>query len=87
MARRNDMDICRDILKVAKLGARKTQIVYQANLNFYIVKKYLERLTRGGLIEYREDIRKYFTTEPGNWFIDQYSDLVDIMSETPPQMG
>jgi len=54
--RRNDLDICADILKVAKTGAKKTQIVYQANLNFKIVKKYLQRLiatgcsprTRGG---------------------------------------
>ena len=28
--RRNDMDICHDILKVAETGAKKTRIVYQA---------------------------------------------------------
>ncbi len=86
MARRNDMDICRDILKVTQEGARKTRIVYQANLNFNIVKRYLERLTRGGLIEYREDVRMYFTTEPGNWFVVQYETALDII-ETPAQMG
>ena len=36
--RRNDLDICADILKVSKAGAKKTHIVYRANLNFKIVK-------------------------------------------------
>ncbi|EMR73165.1 hypothetical protein MCGE09_00002, partial [Thaumarchaeota archaeon SCGC AB-539-E09] len=38
-------------LKVAQTGAKKTQIVYQANLNFKIVKKYLNRLIDKGLLD------------------------------------
>ena len=52
--RRNDLDICADILRVAKKGAKKTQIVYKANLNFKIVKKYLKRLLENGLLDSSE---------------------------------
>jgi predicted transcriptional regulator len=44
--RRNDLEICADILRVARRGAKKTQIVYEANLNFKIVKKYPEEADR-----------------------------------------
>lgn len=79
MARRNDMDICHDILKVTQGGARKTRIVYQANLNFKIVKKYLQRLLEGDLIEYREDVKRYFTTEKGSYWMTSYSFIVSPM--------
>jgi len=89
MARRNDMDICHDILKVAQGGVRKTRIVYQANLNFKIVRKYLTRLLAKGLIEYDEESKLFFTTDQGSWFIVQYSDLVAPLKDTPelPQMS
>ena len=83
------MDICHDILKVAQGGAKKTKIVYQANLNFKIVRKYLGRLLEKGLIEYKEDVRLYFTTDQGAWFVDQYSDLVAPLKDTgvTPQLS
>ena len=79
MGRRNDLDICYDILKVTQGGVRKTRIVYQANLNFKIVKRYLERLIEGGLIEYREDVKRYFTTEKGSYWMTSYSFIVSPM--------
>ncbi len=48
--RRNDLDICADILTVARAGAKKTHIVYRANLNFKLVRKYLRRLIENGLL-------------------------------------
>lgn len=72
--RRNDLDICADILQVACNGAKKTHVVYQANLNFNIVKKYLRRLKENGLIELNDG--RFFTTEKGARFLEQYRDLV-----------
>jgi predicted transcriptional regulator len=72
--RRNDLDICADLLKVAMDGAKKTQLVYRANLNFKIVKKYIERLSENGLLV---NVNKsYFTTERGFTFINRYHELV-----------
>lgn len=71
--RRNDLDICADILLVAREGARKTQIVYKANLNFMIVKKYLERLISKGLLEHRHP--RYYATEKGFRYLTQYDNF------------
>ncbi|TEU10298.1 transcriptional regulator [Candidatus Bathyarchaeota archaeon] len=74
--RRNDLDICADILQVAKTGAKKTQIVYQANLNFKIVKRYLNRLISTGMLSTVEERRLYTTTNRGMEFLEQYRKLV-----------
>ena len=73
MARRNRMDIYVDILNAAREGAKKTHLVYQANLNFKIVKGYLEKLTEVGFLK---KTGKFFVTTPkGSQFIDQYKDI------------
>ncbi len=51
--RRQTIDIDADILRViAREGPKTgvTAIVYGANLNFIIVRKYLKRLIEGGLV-------------------------------------
>jgi predicted transcriptional regulator len=73
--RRNDLDICADILKVSKIGAKKTHIVYRANLNFRIVKKYLNRLIDNGFLNDGSDSGIYVTTGKGSEFLEQYSRL------------
>ena len=44
-------------------GAKKTQIVYQANLNHNLAKKYIVLLTEQDLIKHQEGI--FTTTEKG----------------------
>jgi len=74
--RRNDLDICADILQVARAGAKKTRIVYQANLNFKIVKGYLQRLIANGMLDPSPEGRLYMTTSVGVDFIERYRALV-----------
>jgi predicted transcriptional regulator len=78
--RRNDLDICTDILRVARKGAKKTQIVYQANLNFKIVKKYLMMLQENGLLNSSERGKLFHTTDKGANFLEQYSELVGLIN-------
>jgi predicted transcriptional regulator len=73
--RRNDLDICADILVAAKNGAKKTHIVYRANLNFRIVKAYLRRLLEIGLLRFSSDNHLFTTTEEGFNFLRRYNDL------------
>ena len=73
--RRNDLDICADILKVSKAGAKKTHIVYRANLNFKIVKKYLSRLIDNGYLLDGSDSGVFVTTDRGSNFLEQYARL------------
>lgn len=72
------LDICGEVLKVARGGANKTKIVYQANLNFKIVEKYLTRLENGDLL--REKAGIYVTTSRGSRFLEQYSLLINSVS-------
>ena len=71
--RRNDVDICADILEVARGGAKKTHLVYKANLNFNIVKKYLSRLSEQELIT--SENGHYITTEEGVKFLEKYHEF------------
>ncbi len=74
--RRNDLDIVADILCVARDrgGARKTQIVYGANLNFKIVKGYLERLIGNKMLLHEHP--RYYPTKKGRDFLEAYVNLV-----------
>jgi predicted transcriptional regulator len=73
--RRNDLDICADILTAARAGAKKTHIVYGANLNFKLVRKYLRRLIENGLLRPSSEKNVYTTTEEGMDFLEQYRKL------------
>ncbi len=74
--RRNNLDICADLLQIARSGARKTHLVYQANLNFSIAGRYLERLVGDGLITIEKG--HYFTTEKGVEFLNRYDELTNV---------
>lgn len=74
MSRRNNLDICADILQIARRGAKKTEIVYGANLNFKVVEGYLRNLISEGLIQ---KLDRFFTTTPkGNQFVEQYRSMI-----------
>jgi len=66
------VDIMADILRVARGGAKKTWIVYRANLNFKIVKDYLSEMMGKGLLEAHRGSAIYKTTEKGREFLEQY---------------
>jgi len=77
MKKRNDIDICADVLRIAKGGAKKTRIVYGANLNFKIVKSYLLRLMESGLLVFRDEV--YCTTVIGLTFLEVYCRLKSML--------
>ena len=68
--RRGKLEIIIDILSVAMKDAKKTEIVYKANLNFKRVGNYLPYLEEKGLIENMGS--EYKTTEKGKQFLRDY---------------
>nr|WP_321498635.1 winged helix-turn-helix domain-containing protein [uncultured Methanolobus sp.] len=64
--RRSRTAISVEILRAALEGAKKTHIVYRANLNFEVVNRYLSLLQENGLIEQRGNM--YVTTDKGKEF-------------------
>jgi len=71
--RRNSLDIMADMIKTARHGARKTQLVYRCNLNFKIVKRYLGYLMNKGF--FIHDPPRYYTTEKGVMYLARYEAL------------
>lgn len=78
MVRRNNLDIYADLLNVARDGALKTQMVYKANLNFNIIKKYIKRLVEFGLLE--SENGRFYMTDKGAQYLDQYREFIRPMS-------
>jgi predicted transcriptional regulator len=78
-SRRSSVDVIADILYIARSGARKTRIVYGANINFKLLNNYLKRLERGGLITVDpEDNTMVKTTEKGMEYLRRYDNLRKI---------
>ncbi len=73
MTRRTELEIIRDLLVIAKDGSCKTGLVYKGNLNFKIIKKYINRLSEYGFLESEKGL--YFTTDKGNRFLVQYREF------------
>lgn len=71
--RRSRFEILLDVLSIARHGARKTEIVYKANLNFGRIDSYLSYLADKALIEKSEPF--YTTTERGHEFLRDYQTL------------
>jgi predicted transcriptional regulator len=64
--RRSRTDIAVEILKVTMNGAKKTHVVYEANLNFNIADKYLETLKDKELVTHENGLS--ITTDKGKIF-------------------
>ena len=78
--KRSYLEISADVLRVAKEGARKSHIVYRANLNFNIIETYLERLQETGLLTFPSDGDHLFKTTPkGVEYINQYTKLATTL--------
>lgn len=82
--KRSYLEISRDILKIARTGTKTTALVYGANLNFNIIKKYLQEMEASGLIEIHEvphgrsTTRLFTTTERGITFMESLGETLDV---------
>jgi predicted transcriptional regulator len=77
--RRSFLDIMADILEVAQEGATKTKLVYKCNLNFTIIKDYINTLLELGLLRYDEN-GIYYTTHKGGEYLQSYKRLKALTS-------
>ena len=59
---RGKLDIIADILRVAMGNAKKTQIMYQANLSYKVLQKYLAEIIEASLISFEDEKRCYILT-------------------------
>jgi len=67
---RRRFDILADIVSVAGHGARRTKIMYLANLSHLLLKRYLEDGLRVGLLQAVG--QEFSVTSKGEAFLDRY---------------
>jgi predicted transcriptional regulator len=68
------MEIIADILHVVSREAKKTQIMYQANLSYRLLSKYLMEVRKAYLISFQNEKRCYVLTSKGMEFLERYKE-------------
>jgi predicted transcriptional regulator len=71
---RSRLDIIADILQVVSQNAKKTQIMYQANLSYKVLQRYLRNITAASLIDFEKAKQCYVLTPKGKDFLEAYKD-------------
>jgi len=74
--RRHKFEIIAHILTRAKGGTRKTRLVYETNLNFTMLGKYMKPLSEKGFINSSNG--KLYTTMKGIEFLEKYDELMTL---------
>ena len=69
---RGRIDIIADILHVVSGNAKKTQIMYQANLSYKVLQKYLTEIVEASLISHVSPEQYYVLTPKGSEFLKAY---------------
>jgi predicted transcriptional regulator len=70
---RRRFQIIADIIHVAEKGAKKTKIMYFANLSYKLLQKYLDDSLRVGFIQESGD--GYESTDKGRLFLEKYAEF------------
>ena len=61
-----------DILAIVSDNARKTRIMYGANLSYKVLQKYLAEVVGASLAEFDDGSQKYILTSKGEKFLAAY---------------
>jgi len=69
---RGRLDIIADILRVVSQNPKKTQIMYQANLSYKVLTKYLTEVSEASLIDFEYEKQCYMLTAKGREFLEAY---------------
>lgn len=87
MARyRNRLKIVADVLGVVRGGAKKTQIMYQANLSYKLLARYLKYVMDIGLVR-MENEAIYELTQKGREFLDKSKEYFERRKELEQRLG
>jgi predicted transcriptional regulator len=76
---RCSLDIVRDVLSITLVKVRKTRVMYQANLSYVQLERYLKVLLDGGLMECDGD-SCYLITQKGREFLQTFANYLERCS-------
>jgi predicted transcriptional regulator len=75
---RDRLDIIADILNVASKDAKKTQIMYQANLSYKVLQRYLNEIVTASLVQFEHSRQCYQLTGKGHEYLDAYKEYARL---------
>jgi len=70
---RTRLQIIADILSVVSNGPKKTHIMYQANLSYKLLSRYLTEVMKAGLVSFKDE-DCYGLTNKGQEFLDRFGE-------------
>lgn len=73
---RSGLEIAVDVLSIASVKSKKTRIMYQSNLSYRLIEKYLGSLLERGLLACDAN-SCYLVTVRGKEFLQMYSEYVE----------
>ena len=71
---RDHLTIVASILNVASHNAKKTQIMYQANLSYSVLQRYLLEVSSASLISFDGQSQSFVLTQKGREFLNAYKE-------------
>ena len=71
---RSQEDIIANMLSIVIKKAKKTHIMYKANLSYTLLRKYLDLLLESHLVKYNKEDKTYELTPRGEVYLDMYAE-------------
>lgn len=73
-------EIIAEMLSIIVNKAKKTHIMYKANLSYTLLCKYLELLLSSNLVKYNREDKTYELTKRGESYLDHYAEYKIVES-------
>jgi len=83
---RGRLQIIADILSVVRDGAKKTHVMYQANLSYTLLSRYLTEVLESGLVSLDTEDR-YKLTNRGQKFLDRFNEYSKRCGQLEQQLN
>jgi len=84
---RDHLTIIANILNVASHRAKKTQIMYQANLSYSVLQRYLTEVSTASLISFDSQSQSFVLTQKGRNFLNTYKQYARNTKHVEKRLG
>ena len=79
VAKRDRLEITAEILNLCKQPQIKTKVMYETNLSYKMLQRYLSELQSLGFLEVHHSLTKYLTTQKGLNFLEKWRELEELL--------
>lgn len=84
---RRRLQIIADVLHATVEGAKKTQVMYRANLSYELLGRYLKEVIEADLVCFEGSLDCYTITRKGREFLDRFGEYYKRYSKIQEQLS